>query len=98
MVEIPLPAGVGSARIENGELVLNARTNAGRERRTTAVSKDGGASWSQATFEISGAAWTADIDSLAKKYIGQDVYPWRAPGEQRISFLVDPTHVLSYGG
>jgi len=36
----------------------------------------------------------ADIDSLAKKYIGEDVYPWRAPGEKRISYLIEPTHVF----
>jgi hypothetical protein len=34
-----------------------------------------------------------DIDDLAQKYLGQSPYPWRAPGEQRISFLVEPTHV-----
>lgn len=37
----------------------------------------------------------ADIDGLAKKYIGEDVYPWRKDGEQRISFLIEPTHVQS---
>jgi PPOX class probable F420-dependent enzyme len=37
----------------------------------------------------------ADIDSLAKKYIGEDVYPWRKEGEQRITFLVEPTHISS---
>jgi sialidase-1 len=36
---------------QNGALVLNARTNQGRERRTTAVSQDGGASWSKAAFD-----------------------------------------------
>lgn len=36
---------------QNGELVLNARTNQGRERRTTAVSTDGGTTWSKASFE-----------------------------------------------
>ena len=36
---------------ENGDLVLNARTNQGRERRTTAVSKDGGISWSKAMVD-----------------------------------------------
>jgi PPOX class probable F420-dependent enzyme len=35
----------------------------------------------------------ADINRLAKKYIGKDVYPWRKPGERRISYLVEPTHV-----
>ncbi len=38
-----------------------------------------------------------DIDLLAKKYLGQDVYPWRGPGEQRISFLIEPTHVFFMG-
>ena len=35
----------------------------------------------------------ADIDSLAEKYIGQTPYPWRKPGEQRISYVIEPTHV-----
>ena len=35
----------------------------------------------------------ADIDALAKKYLGKDVYPWRQEGEQRVSFLIEPTHV-----
>jgi PPOX class probable F420-dependent enzyme len=35
----------------------------------------------------------ADIDSLAEKYLGQTPYPWRAPGEHRISFVIEPTHV-----
>jgi PPOX class probable F420-dependent enzyme len=29
-----------------------------------------------------------DIDDLAQKYIGQSPYPWRSPGEQRVSFLI----------
>jgi PPOX class probable F420-dependent enzyme len=33
------------------------------------------------------------IDRLAKKYIGQDKYPYRQPGEQRIKFVVTPEHV-----
>lgn len=35
----------------------------------------------------------ADIDSLAEKYIDQTPYPWRQPGEQRITYLIEPTHV-----
>ena len=35
----------------------------------------------------------ADIDSLAEKYLGQSPYPWRQPGEQRVSFVIEPTHV-----
>jgi PPOX class probable F420-dependent enzyme len=33
------------------------------------------------------------IDQLAKKYIGQDKYPYRQPGEQRIRFVIEPHHV-----
>lgn len=33
------------------------------------------------------------IDRLAKKFIDQDKYPYRQPGEQRIKFLISPQHV-----
>ena len=35
----------------------------------------------------------AHIDRLAKKYLGQDSYPFRQEGEQRITYLVDATRV-----
>jgi PPOX class probable F420-dependent enzyme len=38
------------------------------------------------------------IDALAKKYLGQDTYPYRRPGEQRVIIRVDPDHVYLYGG
>ena len=34
----------------------------------------------------------AHIDSMAKKYLGQDEYPYRAPGEVRVIFKVQPEH------
>ena len=37
------------------------------------------------------------IDKLAKKYLGEDEYPWRNPAEQRISIRIRPRHVDSYG-
>jgi PPOX class probable F420-dependent enzyme len=46
---------------------------------------------------ITGDQAEADIDSLAKKYVGEDRYPWRSPGEQRVTFLVEPTHVYHFG-
>ena len=33
------------------------------------------------------------INALAKKYTGQDEYPYRRPGEQRIKFVVRPERV-----
>jgi PPOX class probable F420-dependent enzyme len=35
----------------------------------------------------------AHIDGLAKKYLGQDSYPFRQDGEQRITYLVDATRI-----
>jgi PPOX class probable F420-dependent enzyme len=48
--------------------------------------------------EIRGIAEVADradehINALAKKYIGQDEYPYRQPGEERIKFIVRPERV-----
>jgi len=37
------------------------------------------------------------IDRLAKKYLGQDEYPWRKPEEQRLKVRIRPEHVDSYG-
>jgi PPOX class probable F420-dependent enzyme len=33
------------------------------------------------------------IDRLAKKYLGQDKYPFRQPGEQRLIMKIEPLHV-----
>jgi PPOX class probable F420-dependent enzyme len=42
--------------------------------------------------EVAGGA-DEHIDALAKKYIGQDEYPYRQPGEERIKFVVRPERV-----
>jgi PPOX class probable F420-dependent enzyme len=39
----------------------------------------------------------AQIDHLAKKYLGQDEYPWRSPEEQRIKVRITPEKVDSSG-
>ncbi len=33
------------------------------------------------------------IDSLAKKYLGKDEYPFRQPGEQRVKFAITPQRI-----
>ena len=38
------------------------------------------------------------IDAMAKKYLGQDRYPFRQPGEQRIIVRITPEHVHHNGG
>ena len=37
------------------------------------------------------------IDALAKKYLGKDKYPWRRPGEMRLTVEIEPTSVSSMG-
>ena len=37
------------------------------------------------------------IDALAKKYLDQDSYPFRQPGEQRVIIRVDPEYVHVWG-
>src|SRR5271155_1474839 len=40
---------------------------------------------------------SAHIDSLAKKYLGKDKYPWAQPGQVRITFEIQPTAVQAQG-
>jgi len=35
----------------------------------------------------------ASIDKLAFKYLGQEKYPNRAPGEVRVIYEIEPEHV-----
>lgn len=39
----------------------------------------------------------AHIDSLAKKYLGQDKYPFRQPGEERVIYKVSVDRVNAMG-
>lgn len=39
----------------------------------------------------------AFIDSLAKKYIDQDRYPWHQPGDERVVVKVRPEHATTMG-
>jgi PPOX class probable F420-dependent enzyme len=39
----------------------------------------------------------AQIDKLAKKYIGKDTYPWRTPEETRVKVLIDADKVDAAG-
>jgi PPOX class probable F420-dependent enzyme len=37
------------------------------------------------------------IDKLAKKYLGEDKYPYLGPGEQRVIIEIEPERVDGYG-
>jgi PPOX class probable F420-dependent enzyme len=47
--------------------------------------------------EITESGADSHIDALAKKYIGQDRYPWRKPGEVRVMYKVSPERVQTMG-
>ncbi|MFL5254350.1 MAG: PPOX class F420-dependent oxidoreductase [Rhodopila sp.] len=39
----------------------------------------------------------AHIDSLAKKYLGKDVYPWRGENETRVTYEITPSAASTMG-
>jgi PPOX class probable F420-dependent enzyme len=47
--------------------------------------------------EVTEAGADAHIDSLAKKYLGQDRYPYRQPGEIRVTYRIRPERVSTMG-
>lgn len=91
------------ADAENGNIAINSAlgrtwpSNLQRDPRVTLLIQEAGNPYN--FVEIRGEAQaTADgadehINRLAKKYIDQDEYPFRQPGEQRIKFLIEPQHV-----
>jgi PPOX class probable F420-dependent enzyme len=92
---------------ENGTISFNTAVGRAKERHLrndprislTVVDPENTYQW----VSISGRAeLTTDgaddqIDRLAKKYLGQDEYPWRSPEEQRISVKIMPEKVDAYG-
>jgi PPOX class probable F420-dependent enzyme len=47
--------------------------------------------------QINGKEADQHIDKLAKKYLGEDKYPRRRPGEERILLRIKPKHVAQMG-
>jgi len=88
---------------ENGTVAVNSArgrkwpTNLERDPRITVLVYEAGNPYNY--VEIRGSATStldgADdhINALSKKYIGQDEYPFRQPGEERIKFVIQPNHI-----
>jgi PPOX class probable F420-dependent enzyme len=72
-------------------------TNLERDPRVTVLVQESGNPYNYVEVEGTARASREDadqhIDALAKKYIGQDEYPYRQPGDQRIKFVIRPTRV-----
>jgi PPOX class probable F420-dependent enzyme len=88
---------------EDGKVAINSAvgrrwpTNLERDPRATILVQEAGNPYNYVEIrgEAQGTTEGADehIDRLAKKFIDQDEYPYRQPGEQRIKFLISPQHV-----
>lgn len=55
-------------------------------------------------LEVRGRVVTIDddsdkafIDSMAKKYLGVDKYPWSQPDEERVVIVIEPVHSTHMG-
>ena len=42
---------------------------------------------------VEGDEAQAHIDAMAKKYMGEDEYPWKRPGERRLLVQIEPERV-----
>ena len=88
---------------EDGEIAVNSAkgrkwpTNLERDPHINVLVYEAGNPYNfvEIRGRAAGSTEGADehIDALAKKYIGQDKYPYRQPGEQRIKFVVTPERV-----
>ena len=89
--------------VEDGHVAVNSAvgrqwpTNLDRDPHVTllVVDPENPYSYVQVRGRAQGSTEGADehIDALAKKYLGQDEYPFRQPGEERIKFVIRPEHV-----
>jgi PPOX class probable F420-dependent enzyme len=89
--------------LDDGELAVNSAegrqwpANLDRDPRITALAYDVNNPYTYVEVQgtASGTHEDADdhIDRLAQAYIGQEKYPFRAPGEVRKKYLITPTRV-----
>ncbi|HLJ03085.1 MAG TPA: PPOX class F420-dependent oxidoreductase [Solirubrobacteraceae bacterium] len=88
---------------ENGHVAVNSAlgrlwpTNLQRDPRVTVLVFESGNPYHFVEIRGQATASTEDADdhinALAKKYIDQDEYPYRQPGEQRVKFTIVPTRI-----
>jgi PPOX class probable F420-dependent enzyme len=53
--------------------------------------------WVKGTAELVENGADEHIDRMAQKYLGQDTYPYRQPGEERVIVRIRPTTKLRQG-
>ncbi len=95
--------------LENGYVRVNTATgrvkdrNMRREPRVAISVADRNNQYSKVDIRgrvvdiVEGDEAERHIDSLAKKYMHEDVYPWRQPGERRVLVRIEPERVSEMG-
>ena len=88
---------------ENGAVAVNSAkgrkwpTNLQRDARITVLvyEQDNPLNYVEIRGRANATTDGADehINALTKKYMGQDEYPFRQPGEERVKFVIQPDHV-----
>jgi len=88
---------------EDGTVAVNSAkgrlwpTNLERDPRITALVYEAGNPYNYVEIRgrVNATTEGADehINALTKKYMGQDEYPFRQPGEERVKFVIQPDHV-----
>lgn len=91
----------------DGDVGFNTARGRAKERYLTAdprasltvVDPDNAYRWLavSGTAELTEDGADAQIDKLAKKYLGEDEYPWRSPDETRVSVRIRPDKIDSTG-
>jgi len=93
--------------VEDGEVSFNTAlgrvkpTNLEQDPRVSLVVVDPNDTYKwvavdgRASLTTDGA--DAQINRLAKKYMGADEYPWRQPDQVRVTVNIDPVRVQAYG-
>jgi PPOX class probable F420-dependent enzyme len=89
--------------LEDGELAVNSAkgrrwpTNLERDPRVTVIVYPGDNPYDYVEIQGTATGTREDADDhinrLAKKYINQDEYPFRQPGEERIKYVIAPSRV-----
>ena len=90
---------------ENGTIVVNTATGRAKERnmrrepRVAISIADRENQYDKVDIRgrvvdiVGGEEADSHIDKMAKKYMGQDTYPWRKPGEERVLFKIEPERI-----
>ena len=91
----------------NGEVSFNTATGRAKERHLAndpriallVVDPQNAYQWVALTGTVELTTEDADpqIDRLAKKYLGQDEYPWRSPDEQRLKVRINADKIDASG-